>query len=771
MPNAKVKPKRNEADAKLAEVKLQLRDFDARKWAKETSIYVVWLLAFTLSIFATRTSVNQYNYVELFRSTMRAGISESFSVQPHFWDMIEKSAIPLLGPIPTATCGPSCIEATLDAKKCNAQGAYVITELSPLVCPPDHTFAPFGLSENCPNLMQYPSENLCKDGQVPSNCKIIEKTLGNFPELCESGKYGGPYGFDSFNCPIFPTEHIHNNSSNPCNTTYSFPSNEGDYGWSSVTKVLHGNLTKNVFRTGLNGNILVDGIWIRQLRVKSFNCTDFGRFSDQTLNCFPDWSSWGDSEEKFYAKNDDASKWAERGDEFVYLDAKESIFPSKDGYHGGGFVFGFDNPKTATESLQTLKSDRWIDLKTRMISTSVCVYNMNNNLFLCCNLMVQIDALGKYQMKDFYFVVTLNQYDMKKASTLLKLGLQGIVGAIVLYYLVEESREMRQLGIKQYFTGSFWNSIDFINLLLFLLSGYLQYQTVMNNYKMNSDPSIISTARLLTTGDYTERNNIVNAINALLMWMKIFKYLSITKRLLRISTALGKVVSDVSAFLFVLGVVFIAFSISGYLLFGNDVKDFSTLGDAYLKLYRVMLGDWDYAEFAAPAPIMGPIYFMLFVLITSIILLNFLVGVLGEAYMSTIEDEETAAAEGQTKIDVLDLLLHKGKESVGMPVDLNALAGLEQRLNDADQDGDGLVDLAELDKLLGADSEEMFPGKTPTEILKMFDTDGSGRLDAAEILVSVALRAHECVACMNVNLMTDCQFDSCLLDGALTSSS
>jgi hypothetical protein len=496
----------------------------------------------------------------------------------------------------------------------------------------------------------------------------------------------------------------------------------------------------------------VDGVWIRQLRVKSFNCTDFGRFSDQTLSCFPDWSSWGNIEEKIYSKIDDFTAWSDKGTEYVYLDAKESMFPSKDGYHGGGFVFNFDNPSTATDLLETIKNSRWIDLKTRVISTSVCVYNMNNNLFLCCNMMVQIDALGKHQMKDFYFVVTLNQYDMKKASTLLKLGLQGIVGVIVLYYLIEESREMKHLGIKQYFTGSFWNSIDFINLLLFLLSAYFQYQTVMNNFKMNSDPTIISTARLLTTGDYTERNNMVNAINALLMWMKIFKYLSITKRLLRISTALGKVTTDVSAFLFVLGVVFVAFSISGHLLFGNDVKDFSTLGEAYLKLYRVMLGDWDYAEFETPAPIMGPIYFILFVLLTSIILLNFLVGVLGEAYMSTIEEEEQAVLKGDAKIDVLDLLLHKGKESVGIPIDLNALAGLEQRLNDADQDGDGMVDLSELDKLLGGDSEEMFPGKSPQEILKMFDKDGSGKLDAAEILVSITgqeRKMHDVHECSN----------------------
>ncbi len=649
----------------------------------------------------------------------------------------------MLGPRPEASCGPFCIEGQLDAAACSAQGAYMITTLSPIFCPPRYTFAPFGFTvmpteppQSCPSQFPTLPAEQCAAGSVPSNCSSTQKALGNVPDICDSGHYGGSLGLDDSNCPIAPESLIHD-PMNPCNVSYSFPSNEGDYGWSSAGHMQEGNVTHHVFQSGLNGNILVDGVWIRQLRVKSFNCSDFGRFSDPNLNCFPDWSRWSDVEEIVYSKKDEQLTWTDQGPEYVYVNAKDSLFPSKDGYHGGGFVFHFDNPGLVLDSLETLKSNRWVDLKTRAISTSVCAYNMNNNIFLCSNVIVEIDSLGKHNVKDYYFVVTLNQYDMKKASTLLKLGLQGIVGAITLYYLVEESREMIHLGIKQYFTGSLWNSIDFINLLLFLLSAYFQYQTVMNNYSMNADPKIISTARLLTTGDFTERNNMVTAINALLMWMKIFKYLSITKRLLRISTALGKVIPDITAFLFVLGVVFVAFGVSGFLLFGNDVRDYSTLGESFLKLYRCMLGDWDYSEFAGPAPILGPLYFLLFVSITVIVLLNFIVGVLGGGYMSTIAEEDEMIEKGEANIDVLDLLLHKGKEHLGMPVDARALAGLEQRLDNADQDGDGMVDLSELDKMLGADASEMFPGKTAQDILKMFDTDGSGQLDKAEILVSL----------------------------------
>lgn len=632
MPKKQKEEVKDPTVAIVAHVKSQLNEFDGRAWLKETCIYIVWLLAFTLTIFATRTKVNQFNYVDLWRNKVQSGISDKFSVQGDFWNMITASIIPILGPAPSIS-----------------------------------------------------------------------------------------------NCTDMP---------DACNATYSFPSDEGDFGWSYAYQAQNGNETTEKFRLGNTGNVLVDGIWIRQLRVKSINCSQFGKFSDPSMPCFPDWSRWSDVEEKVYTKLSDFQYGVDQGPEFVYVDEKNSKFPSKSGYHGGGFVFNFDNPDTAEALLSDLQSRRWIDLKTRAIFTSICVYNMNNNIFLCCNLLVEVDSLGKHSIQQSYFVVTLNSYDMKKFSTLLKLGLQGVVGALVVYYTIEELREMKNQGLRQYFGGSFWNTFDVINLLLFMLSGYFQYQSVMLTYGMNSDASTITTAKLMATGDYTERNNIINAINGLLMWMKIFKYLSITKRLLRISNALKNATSDIGAFMFVMSVVFVAFSVSGFLIFGVDVRGFSTMGNTFLKLYRVMLGDWDYTEFVGSAPILGPIYFILYVVLTMIVLLNFIVGVLANSYNNVVEEEEEAVEKGEVNIDVLDLLVHKGKEKIGIPVDLHALAGLEERLAAADQDGDGLVDLSELDTLLGGDAASMFPGKSPQEILKMFDADGSGKLDAKEILVS-----------------------------------
>ncbi len=91
------------------------------------------------------------------------------------------------------------------------------------------------------------------------------------------------------------------------------------------------------------------------------------------------------------------------------------------------------------------------------------------------------------------------------------------------------------------------------------------------------------------------------------MWFKIFKYISITKRLTRISKALFKALPDVGAFFFVFIILFIGFGISAHLLFGNDIVSFSSVGESFLTLFRMMLGDWDYDAIVLSAPIMGPV--------------------------------------------------------------------------------------------------------------------------------------------------------------------
>lgn len=64
---------------------------------------------------------------------------------------------------------------------------------------------------------------------------------------------------------------------------------------------------------------------------------------------------------------------------------------------------------------------------------------------------------------------------------------------------------------------------------------------------------------------------------------------------------------------------------------------------------------------------------------------------------------------------MLDIIAVQTKQNIGIAVDLSALAGIEEKLDNADASGDGKVDLSELQSLMGdVDLSTVFPGKVST---------------------------------------------------------
>jgi hypothetical protein len=78
-------------------------------------------------------------------------------------------------------------------------------------------------------------------------------------------------------------------------------------------------------------------------------------------------------------------------------------------------------------------------------------------------------------------------------------------------------------------------------------------------------------------------------------------------------------------------------------------------------------------------------------------------------------EEEEEEAKNSPKLDVLDIISVKAKQGIGIAVDLEALAGIEKKIDAADASGDGNVDISELQSLMGdIDLSIAFPGKVST---------------------------------------------------------
>jgi hypothetical protein len=612
--------------AQLVDLTNQVKGFDAAAWLRELVLYVIWLLAFTLSIFVTRGAYNEFAFVDLWRSQVQADMPDPFVSQTDFHTMLSGCLLPLLGPEPAAVLDSSNV------------------------------------------------------------------TIG-----------------------------------------YKFDTDEGDYGLSY--KVAASDQQNASMRILHSGNAIVDGLWLRQVRVNRVDCIEFGRLSKSSQPCFNAWSTESEETEPYFKLALNDTLYDDEHPERTYQPQTATKFPKRaaDGglgtsYPGGGYVAFVSDPSEASDWASKLQSERWIDLKTRAVVIGFCVYNMNNEVFLCLDFLVEVDNLGKYTLYQKYLIVNLKSYDMNRPSTFLKLGLQGFVLLLTLYYLVEELRAMKADGLKLYFSQT-WNRVDVFNLLMFLLAGGFQYQAVIPLMTMLDNPDTVSSPLLLSTADSLESFKIVNAINALVMWLKLFKYVSVTKRITRISKSISRALPDILTYLFVFGICFVAFCICGFLVFGNDMKTFSNIGLAFMTNFNSMLGVWDLEPQFIASPILGRVYFVLWTSLTGIILLNFIVGIMGESYNQVVKEEQ----ENKSELDTLDIILVKAKSAVGVEPDLSVFVNMDERLDKADEDGDGKTSVAELRKVLGADMAKMFPGKTAEEVMAMFDKDGTGQLDLAEV--------------------------------------
>jgi hypothetical protein len=265
--------------AQMVDLTNQVKGFDAAGWLRELIIYVVWLLAFTLSIFLTRGSYNEYAFVDLWRSQVQENMPDPFVSEKDFYTMLQDSLLPLLGPEPSA----------------------ILNEMN--------------------------------------------VTIG-----------------------------------------YKFDSDEGDYGLSYKVSSTQETNTSTM-RILHSGNAIVDGLWLRQVRVHFVDCIEFGLLSKASQPCFDAWDTKNEETGPYFKLNPNATALEDSRPERVYQTEDETKFPKRSGvgglgsrYPGSGYIAFVSDPSEANDWAQRLQGDRWLDLKTRAVVVGFCVYNMNNEV-------------------------------------------------------------------------------------------------------------------------------------------------------------------------------------------------------------------------------------------------------------------------------------------------------------------------------------------------------------------------------------------------------
>ncbi|XP_065358834.1 polycystin-2-like protein 2 [Calliphora vicina] len=381
--------------------------------------------------------------------------------------------------------------------------------------------------------------------------------------------------------------------------------------------------TESLSRIYLRDNILLGPPRLRQIRVRENSCEVHEVFLTYFINCYAGYSKDKENITDSYMN----SKFFTRTELQVNV-----VHGQITKYYGAGYVqelsYDFEENR---KILENLKANKWIDRGTRMIILEFVLFNINTNIFNNVKIIAEVPPVGG--------IVPSHQFQALKLHTLWTEGYWyvyvagGIFYIMVLFYTIEEIIQYSRMGAKLYFS-SVWNFLDILVLMLSYLS--LIYNLLHPWYMSDILNQIKAKSYEFVSIDYICYWNLLYidmmGICVFLVWIKIFKYISFNKTMLQFSTTLKRCAKDLFGFAVMFFIVFLAYAQLGLLIFGSSHPDFREFGVSVITLMRMFLGDFDYQLIEEANHVLGPIYFLTYVLFVFFILLNMFLAIINDTY-------------------------------------------------------------------------------------------------------------------------------------------
>ncbi|XP_067619298.1 polycystin-2-like protein 2 [Eurosta solidaginis] len=379
----------------------------------------------------------------------------------------------------------------------------------------------------------------------------------------------------------------------------------------------------------LEENLVLGPPRLRQIRVREGSCDVHDVFGRYFSTCFSDYSS---------SSEDTSSEF--KGTNYKTLSelGAYGIWTEITTYRSGGFVksltYNYEENKAI---LAELKKQKWIDRATRLVLVEFTLFNANKNLGNNIKFIGELPSTGGV-------LTSYSIQSVKLGSVFWKDGflicLAGIIFYIfIIYYAIIEVLEMRALGFANY-VRLLWNFVDFLIIFLaFFTFVYNIWHPIYLNqlYKrFDENPKEYLELDPLCFWNLVYRD--VMGICAFLVCIKIFKFISFNKTMRQFNATVSTCFRDLLGFGVMFGIVFLAYAQLGLLLFGNVHYDFRNFHESLITMIRMILGDFDYDSIEAANRVLGPIYFLTYILLVFFILLNMFLAIINDTYSAVKSD-------------------------------------------------------------------------------------------------------------------------------------
>jgi hypothetical protein len=276
------------------------------------------------------------------------------------------------------------------------------------------------------------------------------------------------------------------------------------------------------------------------------------------------------------------------------------------------------------------------DLATRFVAIEMFLYNPALRTFVSAKMYSEV-ANGGFWVPNTNFRV----FQIWTPESIPETVYDAFFYLFVFFYvyqLVMDAVRFRRRDKKLLaFFFDLWNVLEIANLAIFMV--VLGFRIAWIKRCVDADLRIdyltytqqYPTALDGILDDYSMQVYL-NSINIVLTFLKMLKFLRLNDRLNVLTRTLSASQDSIVGVLLIFLLIVTAYAMTGYGLFGLGVWGFRSIGSSFATLLQILVGDINYEPLRNENRIEAGFFFWSYVILAFFILLNFLIGVLMEAF-------------------------------------------------------------------------------------------------------------------------------------------
>ncbi|CAH1789327.1 unnamed protein product, partial [Owenia fusiformis] len=410
---------------------------------------------------------------------------------------------------------------------------------------------------------------------------------------------------------------------------------------------------------------------LRQVRVKPALCSPATEAKDIMIECNKEYSYTDEENKDFFPgwftelTSNGTIGPSPIDAAYTYRDATDLKAVPYTGamgtYGGGGYVQELGRSiRNAITIVRKIKQHDWIDYYTRAVFLELTIYNPNVNLFAFVEYCVEFPATGSTLPAPR--ITSFMIYEGIDSNSTLVLIAELVYAIYLIYITVVMVKQIRKQG-RSYFK-QLWNLIDIFGLttsymaVCMFIGRMIYVRLVMREIADNKDKSVSFSELSL----YDELFTALVGIIAFVVNIKFLRLLRFNPHIALLNMTMRCCAKDLAGFSVTLVIIFMAFASMGNIAFAAGSYGFSSFGRSVVMLYSMMLGKIDFDELKDSHKIIGPCFFISYMVFVFFIIVNIIVGIITEGRSMA----QQMKLDGYDDIQMVPFIIRKIKDAVGI---------------------------------------------------------------------------------------------------------